>query len=456
MPADVLRLSQPRAVTLLAISALLCCSAAVAGLSEGYEALIRKDYATAIKEYRPLAERGNAEAQYRIGRMYEFGQGYRQDKAQGIAWIRKAAAQNHADAQQELGFIYASGDGVRRDDVQAVAWFRKAAEQGNPTAQYNLGLLYAKGQGVKTDYAEAAAWWRKAAAQGNADAQLKLAVVYHTGQGAARDDVLALADATIAARDGDKENVDYRDEIAKPLTPEQRRRAQAWAEAWKIGQPMPGSAATPGSSASPTATAGRPVKTRCSASGTMGGEKFSAANCVASLYGDQHSVAIWFNEDPITPAEAESFQLSSYAEGAKGGKQRTMAIIALSGRRQGDGLRGGHQIDRPQHQSREVADGGHPTRGRGAEGLQSREDDGRRQARRHAVGQDRRQPREDGVRVRLRLELAGQGCRGGDELPVAGGAAPRALPIGFVREFRPRYRFSPCGCPSVLSLCFSR
>ncbi|HUH93867.1 MAG TPA: tetratricopeptide repeat protein [Casimicrobiaceae bacterium] len=329
MPADVLRLSQPRAVTLLAISALLCCSAAVAGLSEGYEALIRKDYATAIKEYRPLAERGNAEAQYRIGRMYEFGQGYRQDKAQGIAWIRKAAAQNHADAQQELGFIYASGDGVRRDDVQAVAWFRKAAEQGNPTAQYNLGLLYAKGQGVKTDYAEAAAWWRKAAAQGNADAQLKLAVVYHTGQGAARDDVLALADATIAARDGDKENVDYRDEIAKPLTPEQRRRAQAWAEAWKIGQPMPGSAATPGSSASPTATAGRPVKTRCSASGTMGGEKFSAANCVASLYGDQHSVAIWFNEDPITPAEAESFQLSSYAEGAKGGKQRTMAIIML-------------------------------------------------------------------------------------------------------------------------------
>jgi TPR repeat protein len=66
--------------TLLAISAMLCCNAAVGGLKEGYEALSKQDYATAIKEYRPLAERGNAEAQYRIGRMYEFGKGYPKDQ----------------------------------------------------------------------------------------------------------------------------------------------------------------------------------------------------------------------------------------------------------------------------------------------------------------------------------------------------------------------------------------
>jgi Sel1 repeat-containing protein len=317
---------------LLAISAILCCSAAVAGLTEGYEALIRNDYATAIKEYRPLAERGNAEAQYRIGRMYEFGKGYPQDKAQGIAWIRKAAAQNHADAQQELGFIYATGDGVKQDDVLAVGWFRKAANHGDATAQYNLGLLYAKGQGVERDYAQAIAWWRKSATQGNADAQFKLGVVYHTGQGVPKDEVLALANATIAARNGDKENVDYRNEIAKELTPEQRRSAQTLADAWKVGQPMPGSAATSGSAAGSAAGAtaaatSAPVKTRCSATGTMGGEKFTATHCVASLYADQHSVAIWFNEDAIAPAEAENFQTSSYADGAKGGKQRTMAII---------------------------------------------------------------------------------------------------------------------------------
>jgi TPR repeat protein len=312
---------------LLAISVLLCSTAAVAGLKEGYEALSKKDYVTAANEYRPLAERGDPEAQYRIGRMYEFGNGYPQDKALGIAWVRKAAAQGHTDAEQELGVVYATGDGVKQDNAQAVAWFRKAAEKGDATAQYNLGLMYAKGQGVAKDYAQAADWWRKSAIQGNADAQFKLAVVYHNGQGAERDEVFALANATIAARNGDKENIDYRNEIAKSLTPEQRRSATALADAWKVGQPMPGSAAASGSASSAKAAVATPVKTRCSATGSMGGERFTATNCVASLYGDQHSVAIWFNEDVITPQEAESFRTSSYSDGTKGGKQRTMAII---------------------------------------------------------------------------------------------------------------------------------
>jgi len=136
---------------LLALSALFCSTAAVAGLKEGYAALSKKDYVTAANEYRPLAERGDPEAQYRIGRMYEFGNGYPQDKAQGIAWIRKAAAQGHVDAEQELGVVYATGDGVKQDDVQAVSWFRKAAEHGDAMGQYNLGLLYVKGQGVARD-----------------------------------------------------------------------------------------------------------------------------------------------------------------------------------------------------------------------------------------------------------------------------------------------------------------
>ena len=65
---------------LLTLFALLCNNVAIAGLKEGYEALARKDYVTAANEYRPLAERGNAEAQYRIGRMYEFGKGYPKDQ----------------------------------------------------------------------------------------------------------------------------------------------------------------------------------------------------------------------------------------------------------------------------------------------------------------------------------------------------------------------------------------
>ena len=316
-----------RLCVLLALAVLLCGNIANAGLKEGYEALAKKDYVTAANEYRPLAERGDPEAQYRIGRLYEFGNGYPKDQAQGIAWIRKAAAQNHVDAQQELGYIYATGDGVKQDDVQAAAWFRKAATAGDAQAQYNLGLLYAKGAGVAKDYAQAFDWWRKSAAQGFADAQFKLAVVYHNGQGAPKDEVLALAHATIAARNGDKENIAYRDEIAKPLTPEERKKAAALAAAWTVGEPMPTTVAAAGAAPGAAASADAPAKNRCSATGAMDGTRFTATNCVISLYGDQNSVAIWFNEDPITPAEAEGFQTSSFASGDKGGKPRTLAQI---------------------------------------------------------------------------------------------------------------------------------
>ena len=312
---------------LLLLAAALCGSTAMAGLDEGLNALHRNDFAAAAKELRPLAERGDAEAQYRIGLMYEYGKGYPQDKTQGIVWFKKAAAQNHADAQTELGIIYAIGDGVKQDDALAVAWLQKGATQGNATAQYNLGLWYAKGQGVKLDNAKAIEWWRKAGAQGMTVAQWKLGVAYENGEGVNKDALLAYVNYAIAARGGNKEYIEYRDDIAKQLTPAQAKSGLAAADAWTVGQPMPTRIAAAGSAAGAAAAASAPVKTRCSASGSMGGERFTATNCVASLYSDQHSVAIWFNEDPITPAEAENFQTSSFAASDKGGKARTMATV---------------------------------------------------------------------------------------------------------------------------------
>ncbi|MFO1323979.1 MAG: tetratricopeptide repeat protein [Burkholderiales bacterium] len=295
-------------------AAMLCCGPALAGLDDGLAALARGDYAAAAKELRPLAERGDAEAQYRIGRMYEFGAGFPADKAQGIAWYRKAAAQGHAAAQQELGALYASGDGVPKDDAQALAWFRKAADQGNPTAQYNLGLLYAKGAGVRVDNAQAIAWFRKSAAQGFAAAQFKLGLAYEYGEGVAKDPAVAYANYAIAARGGNPEFVKQRDALAARLSAAQAQQALAAANAWVVGQPMPTSVAAP-------------APDRCLASGQMEGEKFTAAHCAVSFMGDQRSVAIWFNEEPITPQERESFQTSSYADGNRGGKPRTMVQV---------------------------------------------------------------------------------------------------------------------------------
>ena len=168
---------------------------------------------------------------------------------------------------------------------------------------------------------------RKAGAQGMPVAQWKLGVAYENAEGVPKNPQLAYINYAIAARGGNKEYIEYRDDIAKQLTPAQAKSGMAAAEAWTVGQPMPTRIAAAGSAAGAAAAASAPVKTRCSASGSMGGERFTATNCVASLYSDQHSVAIWFNEDPITPAEAENFQTSSFAASDKGGKARTMATV---------------------------------------------------------------------------------------------------------------------------------
>jgi hypothetical protein len=72
---------------------------------------------------------------------------------------------------------------------------------------------------------------------------------------------------------------------------------------------------------------GAQAQNKCSATGLMEGEKFAANNCAVALY--EHSIAIWFNENPISAPEAENFQNSAYAAGTKDGKQRTLVQIML-------------------------------------------------------------------------------------------------------------------------------
>src|SRR5450631_89497 len=307
-------------IAIVLAAASLPAARSFAGMDEGIAALKRQDYPTAARELRPEAERGNAEAQYRVGLMHEYGKGFPVDKPRAVGWLNKAATQGHVAAQVELAVIYATGDGVKQDDVQAVSWFRKAAEQGDAIAQYNLGLLYAKGQGIKRDDAQAIGWFRKSADNGYSGAQFKLGVAYENGEGVAKDPVLAYVNYAIAARDGNAEHVAHRDDAARALNASQLKDAKALVAAWQPGQPMP----TRGGTAQVVTAR---ASDKCSATGTMEGEKFTATHCTISLYGDTHSVAIWFNEDAITPDEASNFQLSSYASDDKAGKRRTRVQI---------------------------------------------------------------------------------------------------------------------------------
>ena len=143
----------------------------MAGASDGFAALRRRDYIAALSEFRALAEQGNASAQFNVGSMYDNGLGVPEDDHQALSWYRKAAMQELAPAQFTLGSLYYTGEGVPEEDHHhAVFWFHSAALQDHVRAQYNLGVMHANGTGTPKDDVRAYAWFNLAAAQGDEEA----------------------------------------------------------------------------------------------------------------------------------------------------------------------------------------------------------------------------------------------------------------------------------------------
>ena len=83
----------------------------------------------------PAAEQGDAEAQYKIGWMYQEGQGVEQDFKEALKWFQKSAEQGHADGQTSLGGMYYSGEGVEQDNATSYAWWNIAATNGVENAK---------------------------------------------------------------------------------------------------------------------------------------------------------------------------------------------------------------------------------------------------------------------------------------------------------------------------------
>ncbi len=168
------------AVTLLLGGAGVAWSA---DFQRGYAGYKSGDFATALREWTPLAE------------------------------------QRHSDAQYNLGLMYANGQGVPKNYKTAVKWYKLAAEQGNAFAQYNLGVMYANGQGVPQDYKTAVKWYKLAAEQGDADAQFGLGLMYALGRGVLKGYIYAHMWGSIAATNGNKLGANLMDDFGKKMTP---------------------------------------------------------------------------------------------------------------------------------------------------------------------------------------------------------------------------------------------
>jgi uncharacterized protein len=104
---------------------------------KGLAAYDNGDYATALKEWKPLADAGSMSAQYNIGLLYDFGRGVPQGYKEAVKWYRLAAEQGHADAQFNVGYMHHKGQGVLADFIIAHMWFNISSANGSEPAAKN-------------------------------------------------------------------------------------------------------------------------------------------------------------------------------------------------------------------------------------------------------------------------------------------------------------------------------
>lgn len=106
-------------------------------LEKGFEASERGDYATALKNWQPLAQHGDPKAQFNLGLMYEKGQGVPQNYSEATYWYRRSAEQGDPGAQYNLSIMYQHNRGVARNPVMSHVLEILAISQGLTEAKIN-------------------------------------------------------------------------------------------------------------------------------------------------------------------------------------------------------------------------------------------------------------------------------------------------------------------------------
>ena len=112
----------------------------------------------ALELYTQAANKGLAEAQYQLGKMYYLGESGSKDYSSASMWFKRAARQRHAKAEYGLATCYMNGDGLPVNYDQALMYMKASALRGYVPAQRKLAELYQKGVLVEADSVEAKRW----------------------------------------------------------------------------------------------------------------------------------------------------------------------------------------------------------------------------------------------------------------------------------------------------------
>lgn len=107
---------------ILILSIIVGNAAFAADFEKGWDTYNDGDYAAALNEWQPLAEQGDADAQFNLGWMYDEGFGVAKDAETAFIWYLRAAELSHISAQYNVAWMYEKGSGVAQDVEAAFTW----------------------------------------------------------------------------------------------------------------------------------------------------------------------------------------------------------------------------------------------------------------------------------------------------------------------------------------------
>ena len=177
-----------------------------------------ESYENAFNYFSLSADKGNSEAQKKLGDMYVYGQGVPKNNIKALEWYEKSAMQGNTEvlglignlwfegidgkidfsvaldyylkasekddafSQYRVGYIYYNGLDTPEDHSKAFHWYTKAANNGDISGRYCLAKMYYYGEGTEQSYEKAFKWFKEAAEQGHSDSQYYLGWMYYYGQ----------------------------------------------------------------------------------------------------------------------------------------------------------------------------------------------------------------------------------------------------------------------------------
>lgn len=159
-----------------------CYAASVAELSEQAKtSYFSGNFETAVNEFLPLAQGGDADSQYYLALIYLTDGWSGKNMEKGLAYLLSAADQSHAAAMWKLGALHEDGAGVERDLLLATDWYRRSAriQEINTTTQF---MKITEDDVLRQSSTDVITETTKLAKQNDIDAQVRMANIYDAGQ----------------------------------------------------------------------------------------------------------------------------------------------------------------------------------------------------------------------------------------------------------------------------------